>query len=411
MTQERPEDRARPDREIADELRLRPEAPRVVRLSRRVLGLIAGVSALAIGGALIWALQSNQTTAPAELYNTENRPPAEGLARLPRDYAGVPRDVPALGPPLPGDLGRPMLNAGVEPGPMPGAPGVSSGPAPDPEAQRIAHERQLLAQERDSARSSRLFAAEAGTAASAISAQREVAQVGLPMPMEGAINPSGQPAPPAETDRRRAFLASAVDRRTVSAERVEAPASPFMLQAGAVIPAAMITGLRSDLPGQIMAQVTQNVYDSATGRTLLIPQGSRLIGEYDAEVTFGQNRALLVWTRLIMPNGKSLVLERLPGADAAGYAGLQDRVDNHWAQILRAALVSTVLAVGSGSGSSEGDDELVRAIRQGTSNSISQTGRQIVGQSLSIQPTLTIRPGFPVRVIVTQDLVFEPYRD
>ena len=92
-----------------------------------------------------------------------------------------------------------------------------------------------------------------------------------------------------------------------------------MVQAGAVIPAALVTGLRSDLPGQITAQVTSNVYDSPTGRFLLIPQGARLIGEYDSRVAFGQSRVLLAWTRLILPNGRSIVLERQPGADAAGY--------------------------------------------------------------------------------------------
>lgn len=189
---------------------------------------------------------------------------------------------------------------------------------------------------------------------------------------------------------------------------MQAPASPHVVQAGAVIAAALITGLRSDLPGQVTAQVTEHVYDGPTGRTLLIPQGSRLIGQYDAQVSFGQSRALLVWTRLIMPNGRSIMLERQPGADAAGFAGLEDRVDNHWGQIFRAAAISTLLAVGAGAGDEE--SELVRAIRQGSSDSISQTGRQLVGRSLNVQPTLTVRPGFPVRVILTRDLVLEPWR-
>ena len=161
--------------------------------------------------------------------------------------------------------------------------------------------------------------------------------------------------------------------------------------------------------GQITAQVTEAVYDSPTGQILLIPQGSRLVGQYDAQVQFGQSRALLVWTRLILPNGRSIVLERQPGADPEGYAGLEDQVDNHWGQLFKAALLSTILSVGTEAGTSNNENSLVQAIREGASNSFAQTGSQVVGRSLNIQPTITIRPGFPVRVIVTRDLVMEPY--
>lgn len=409
VPEQTPDDPPRPEREIAAELRLRPDRPKVVRLSRKVLGLIAGVSAVAIGGSLIWALQSSRPTTTAELYNTDNRTTADGLSRLPTSYAGVPREVPPLGPPLPGDLGRPMLNNGIQPGPIPGAPAPAT--APDPEAQRIAQERQRIAQEREAARASRLFAGESRTPGSG--------PLGAGLEMPGAASPqlgalatgSGQPTtPPSEGDRRSAFLSGPADRRTISTETLQAPASPYTVQAGAVIPAAMVTGLRSDLPGQITAQVTENVYDGPTGRILLIPQGARLIGQYDAQVSFGQSRALLVWSRLILPNGRSIILERQPGADASGYAGLEDKVDNHWGQLFRAAMLSTLLSVGSEAGTSSDESDLLQAIRRGGSDSISQTGRQIVGRSLSIQPTITIRPGFPVRVIVTRDLVLEPYR-
>jgi type IV secretion system protein VirB10 len=212
-------------------------------------------------------------------------------------------------------------------------------------------------------------------------------------------------------DHKLAFLSGNVDRRTVSPDRVEPPASSYLLQAGAVIPAALITGLRSDLPGQVTAQVTEDVYDSPTGQVLLIPQGARLIGQYDAQIAFGQSRALLVWNRLIMPNGRSIVLEHQPGADSEGYAGLEDEVDNHWGMLFKAAILSTVLSVGSEAGmSGNNNGSLAEAIQQGTSQSINQTGQQVVSRSLSIQPTITIRPGFPVRVMVTHDLVLEPYR-
>lgn len=150
--------------------------------------------------------------------------------------------------------------------------------------------------------------------------------------------------------------------------------------------------------------MTQNVYDSPTGRLLLIPQGSRLIGDYDADVAFGQNRVLLTWNRLILPDGRSIVLERQPASDPSGYAGLQDGIDYHWGGVLKAALVSTLLGAGAEFGSGS-DSNLTRALRRGTQDSINRTGEQIVSRELGVKPTITIRPGYPVRVLVTRDLV------
>ncbi|CAG0986601.1 partial Type IV secretion system protein virB10, partial [Gammaproteobacteria bacterium] len=205
------------------------------------------------------------------------------------------------------------------------------------------------------------------------------------------------------------FVNAPVDRRTVSSDRLAAPASRYVLQAGAVIPAALVTGIRSDLPGQITAQVTENVYDSPTGKFLLIPQGSRLIGVYDSQIAFGQSRVLLVWSRLILPDGHSIVLERQSGADSAGYSGLEDEVDHHWLRLAGAAALSTILGVGTQLGTTGDENALIQALRRGGAQSLNQTGQQIVGRNLNIQPTLTIRPGFPVRVILTRDLVLAQY--
>ena len=211
-------------------------------------------------------------------------------------------------------------------------------------------------------------------------------------------------------DRKLAFLNGPIDKRTVSAERLEAPASTYIVQAGSVIPAALLTGIRSDLPGQVTGQVTENVYDSPTGRYLLVPQGSKLIGIYDSQVSFGQSRVLLVWTRLVFPNGRSIVLERQSGADPEGYAGLEDQVDYHWGRLFMATALSTLLGVGSELGAGNTDNDIVRALRRGSSDTLNQTGQQVVRRNLNIQPTLTIRPGFPVRVIVNRDLVLAPYQ-
>jgi type IV secretory pathway VirB10-like protein len=139
-------------------------------------------------------------------------------------------------------------------------------------------------------------------------------------------------------------------------------------------------------------------------------QGARLIGIYDSQVAFGQSRVLLVWTRLIMPNGRSIVLERQPGADGGGYAGLEDEVDHHWLELSKAAALSTLLGVGSELGADANDNSIIRALRRGAGDMLNQTGQQVVRRNLNIQPTLTVRAGFPVVVIVNRDLVLAPYR-
>lgn len=394
-----PENDARPlTGEPAATMRLRAEPPRVTRLSRKVLAGLGLAVSLGVGGALIYALQTHQRGQGEELYSTDNRSTPDGLAGLPKDYSGVPK----LGPPLPGDLGRPILNA-QNGGPVPAIGAPTSGPVgPSPEEQR-------RAQELEAARTARLFAS---TETRPASSGNAVQPTTTPMPQTdlASLGLAPQPATPSAQDRQLAFLNQTSDKRTVSPDRAAAPASKNVLQAGAVIAAALITGIRSDLPGQITAQVTENVYDSPTGHILLIPQGTRVIGQYDNGVGFGQRRVLLVWNRLIFPNGRSIVLERQPGADAEGYAGLEDGVDYHWGELFKAAALSTILSIGAEAGSSGHDSDIVRALRQGASNSVSQTGQQIVQRQLNIAPTLTIRPGFPVRVIVTRDLVLEPYR-
>jgi type IV secretion system protein VirB10 len=363
-----------------------------MRLSRRVLVGLGVVAATGISVALFFALQPQRRTNGQELFNTDNHTTPDGLANLPRNYGELPRSVPQLGPPLPGDLGRPILNGGVP------APAMPMSASPNTEEQRTA-------QEQEAALTSHLFATtnlrqDAGAIAPSLPA---VAAGATPSRIAAAATD------PVSQDHKLAFVNANVDRRTVSPDRVQPPASPYVLQAGSVIPAALITGLRSDLPGEVTAQVTEDVYDSPTGKILLIPQGARLIGQYDAQVAFGQSRALLVWNRLIMPNGRSIVLERQPGTDPEGYAGLEDQVDNHWGSLFEAAALSTLLSIGSEAGANNNENALVQALRQGSSQGFSQVGEQVVGRSLNVQPTITIWPGFPVRVLVTHDLVLEPY--
>ncbi|MBI1340802.1 conjugal transfer protein TraI [bacterium] len=397
--EEKPDEpRRRGEADIAAELRLRPDPPRVMRLSRKAIATLATVGALGLGAILIVALQDRSFIDRApELFSTDRVQQAEGLTQLPRDYG----DVPRLGPPLPGELGRPVLSAQRrgEPAPTVTTPAP---PAVDPAEQ-------LRLQEEEAARLSHLFA-EANTSVAA--ATPALGPPSAQIPQFTGLFPAAAvtSAPPDAVDRRESFLSREVDRRTTAADRLQPPASPYVLQASSVIEAALITGLRSDLPGQISAQVTANVYDSPSGRFLLIPQGSRLIGEYDSRVAFGQRRLLLAWTRLILPDGRSVALERQPGTDEAGYAGLEDSVDNHWGRLFRAAGLATLLNVGLETGRDDGD-EIARAIRESTQDTIGRAGEEIVRRDLQIPPTLTIRPGFPVRVMVTRDLILEPYGD
>ena len=369
---------------------LRGEGPRVVRLSRKAIGIASAVGLSLVGGALLYALQPASQGSEEELFNTDGVAVADGLASAPRDYSQVPR----LGPPLPGDLGKPILDA-QERGAVAALPPVGAQPPPPP-PQGISPEeaaRQRLEQEREAARGSRLFFG-GGTPAASL-AQALPPSDPVPASDQASVS-AAQPA----------FLDRSAERRTVSLQRLDAAPSGALLQAGSVIPAALITGIRSDQPGLVTAQVTQNVYDSLTGRRLLIPQGARLIGEYESDVGFGQRRVLLAWNRLILPDGRSIVLERQPAADPSGYAGLEDGVDYHWGGVLKAALVSTLLGVGSEFGSGS-DSDLARALRRGSQDSVNRAGEQIVSRELNIRPALTIRPGYPVRVLVTRDIVLE----
>jgi len=375
--------------DTASGFRLRPPPPRVTRLSSNVV--IAGTvfAIVAIVGALGYGLSGSQNTGTTQTHdNTQNRPQAENFSNLPKTYAGVRRTVPKLGKPLAGDLGPPIVSAG------------------NARTQKA----QTLAQETDAARTSRLFIHTDQHAQSPVESVPSAPPVGM---IKAAAGRSAAGAPThqgaTQQDRNTAFLDAPLDRHSVSPDRLVRPASPYLVQAGTVIPAALITGIRSDLPGLITAQVTQAVYDSVSGRVLLIPQGSRLIGQYRSSVSFGQNRILLVWTRLILPNGASIMLERLPGVDPQGYAGLEDQVDNHWGMLFKGAVLSTILSVGAEAGTSNSENNLAQAIRMGASNSISQTGQSIVQRELDIPPTLTIRPGFPVDVLVAHDLVLAPY--
>jgi type IV secretory pathway VirB10-like protein len=218
-----------------------------------------------------------------------------------------------------------------------------------------------------------------------------------------ARDPNGQ-------QRKADFLRGSVDENVTNPHRLIEPVSPFTLSAGSVISASLITGLNSDLPGLVTAQVSENAYDSVTGRILLIPQGARLVGSYDSVIAFGQRRALVVWQRIILPDGSSLRIDNVPAADLAGYSGLSDKIDRHSWQLLKGVVLSTLLGVGTELSLGSNESDLVQALRESTQQSAARAGDQLVAKSLDIQPTLKVRPGWPLRIVVHKDLVLRPWQ-
>ncbi|MHB8286137.1 MAG: TraB/TrbI/VirB10 family type IV secretion system protein [Caulobacteraceae bacterium] len=245
--------------------------------------------------------------------------------------------------------------------------------------------------------------------------------------LAGALNAHGQtgvpgalPAQPASDvltgngqSEKQAFASTTSSQDYVTGT-LQRPRSPYEIKAGSIIVAALLTAIDSDLPGEIIAQVTQPVYDHVSGRFLLIPQGSRLIGHYDSQVAYGQNRAMIAWTRIILPNGDSINIGSMEGADLTGASGLHDRVNNHYGQLAGGIALSTMIAVGSAaatdSQSRATGETVINAGASGASTEAAQVGDRIVDRDLSRQPTIEVRAGMALRVLVSKDIVLEPYR-
>jgi type IV secretory pathway VirB10-like protein len=405
-------------KEPPDAAALRATPRPVMRLNRRTLATVVGVLCATVMGATLWSLQGtsrNSGSAIPELHNIDRVSKAEGLGQLPADYSKMPpaASVPTLGLPLPGDLGRPMLRAES------GQVNPAGRPMTYDEESNV--ERVARAREMEEAAKAPVFFKQGSRSplvnghpagwiegADRVSSpsRNEVANV------DGSASGRGASASSA-ADRKQAFLERSNDSATQSASRLQLPVSRFLVTAGTVIPAALVTGIDSDLPGPVVATVTQSVYDSASGRYLLIPQGARLIGQYDSQVSFGQRRVLLIWTRLILPDTSSILLDRLPGLDVAGHSGLQDSVDRHWDRILAGAALSTMIGIAAElaapqRGTSEG--QIIIATKQSAQDTVNEVGKALTKKNLDTQPTLTVRPGFPLRVMVGKDIVLRPYQ-
>jgi len=193
------------------------------------------------------------------------------------------------------------------------------------------------------------------------------------------------------------------------------PLSPYEVKAGTPIQAKMVGGVNSDAPGLIVGQVTENVYDTATGHFLLIPQGARLVGSYDNSITNGQTRIVVGWNRIIFPDGWSIDLGNMPGADESGYAGFHDQVDNHLWQKLGNALLITVAGAAaqlSQPQASNGENfNPTQILAASLGQQFALLGQLYAQAGLAIPPTLEIRPGYPFVVMVRKDMLLQPYVD
>jgi type IV secretion system protein VirB10 len=404
-------------------LALRASPRPVTRLNRRTLAALLGGLGIIVFLSTMWALQSKKTakqnTGP-ELQASQRVTHADGLQALPRDYASIPR-VPRLGPPA-GEFGRPILREEQAAGIASEANQPDFRPNSGVDADRVARLRQQ--DEAEAAAKAQVFfqtgkqGRSGGTSSETAPSLRTPVEPELPG-MPGAQSNTGSPVAPRDDgieqnqqDHKQSFVNRAADPKIYTGASLQIPRSPFQIMAGSIIPAALVTGINSDLPGEIIATVTENVYDTVTGRYLLVPQGSRLLGQYDSQVTYGQRRLLLVWTRLLMPDGSSIVLERLPGVDGAGYSGVEDGVNWHWGRIFAGAALTTLLGVNAqlvAANTNTNSGSIVIATRQSAQDSVNQVGQQITRKNLSIQPTLMARPGLPLNVIVNKDIVLRPF--
>lgn len=409
--------------EQAERLKIRERPKPVTRINRKVLLGGAGLGALTLFAAASVALQppTSRATNGEELYNVKNTRTPDGLSALPAGYgeiAPVEERISRLGAPLPGDLGGTILNAERRYGLHPDyGSSVQTDFRPNPVDEAARAERLRLAALAEEAAKAPVFfqlrsqqtpARRAETPGQDVSRALDLQSelLALAAMPQGGQSPFAAAADPNLQGRKQAFAAAGPTPDTSNPNRLQDPASPYQVMAGTLIAASLVTGLNSDLPGTIVAQVTQPVYDTVTGRHLLIPQGARLIGRYQSDVSFGQDRALVTWDRIIFPDGASIVISA-PGADAQGFAGLSDRTDHHWDRVAIAAGLATVLGIGAELGS-DGEGDIERAIRRGATDTFNEAGQRIVDRNLGIQPTITVRPGWPVRVMVTRDLTLRP---
>ena len=358
-------------------IRAAPPKPR--RLSRKTL--MAG--ALVLGGLIAFALVNGMSDRPHRAANDADAQPTLQTSNPPESIREHPAnyDLTQLQPPA---EGHDYLWGDHPPS---GAVGATNAPAPAAYAPPSSPN--PLETEADNARtSSILFGRNSG----------------------GAVRPAGGDRATAGGPHS-SFVNAQAGRDDGALDATYLPPhSPYTVQSGSTISAALVTALNSDQPGRVIAQVSENVFDSVTGEQLLIPQGARLIGTYDADTAYGEQRLLIVWNRLIMPNGWSIALRGMPGTDASGGSGVHGDVDAHLGRIAVASLISGVLGVSANESQDDNSSRFAQSVGDAAAQQAAQTGSRIVDRELSVRPTLRVQAGARVRVLITQDLILRPYR-
>lgn len=372
-------------------------------LNKRTVRIGIAVLCAGIGIAVLQSFSFTNSKPRSVPDSIKTISPGELVQGLPSDYSAIKKPVPKLGPPLKGEIGATQLAFQQE------QSKVSPEEQFEKEQKFARLKRAVLAHGADVTFPGLSSTIEKkGNDTSGNSGFAESPQLPLSI-SQNNLNPRDDDN---RQDEKQAFISQSHQKDQVLLRTLQDPLSPYQLMAGTVISGVLLSGVNSDLPGQILGQVSQNVFDTRSGKYLLIPQGAKVIGEYDSRISYGQERVLVVWIRLVLPNGKSISLEGMPGVDLSGYAGLKERVNNHYGKLLSGVVFGSLLGAGAqvAQGSRQSvDPSFGQLALEGTAQNINQAGQQITRKNLNIQPTIEISPGQRFNIFVTKDAVFERY--
>ncbi len=430
---EGPQENPAEPRESAGELPLAARKVGVARFNRRALCALLAVFSAVTAISFVTALSPKKKLSAQEISVEQEKSAAKAKPPLPENFAGAPdkySDLPrpetAVAPSrgatsFAADSAAAGRGSGDQQGGA-GYPGRMAGPQ---QSRQLSPEEQSRQAREDQRRKDSVNASRAGVTFEGGGKTPEpiakAVAIGAP-DFSGLVKVAdrlGQPQTAAEEDQnlqgeKRGFAREKRDDFPYLKATLLAPISPYEIKAGSILPGVLITGISSDLPGQITAQASENVYDTATGRFLLIPQGARFNGEYDSKIAYGQERVLIVWSRIIMPNGNSVNLEGMPGTDLSGYAGVTGAVNNHYGKLITGVILGSVIGAGAqaavgGQGSANVPPAFPQLFVSGAAANINQAGQQITQKNLNLQPTIEVPPGQKINIFVTKDMVLKPY--
>ena len=366
----------------------------VIAISATLLTLILGAVALA----MLPADNKNKLKNEAQEIVSQQFTIPESVRHGPGNDApimrpSVPDSIPKLGAQLPGDLGHAMVNKNM---PQSGGQYQAQDPAES---------------ERQAAIKASPFFGGGNSSASMASSVSSGAHDNNNAQAKGGGGDYGKGQN--MQDRKSDFLTSGGgEEKEYLSKGIRQPVSKYEVKAGSVISILLVTGINSDLPGNVIGMVKENLYDTQSGNYLLIPQGTRVLGRYDSMVSYGQKRVQVSWSRMIRPDGSSIVIENMPGVDLAGYTGYKDKVDNHYGKLVGGAVLSSLLSVGatvSQGNYTNADMSAQQQMAAAVGQNIASTGGQITRKNLDIQPTLIIRAGKSVNILVNKDMIISPY--